>query len=1131
MTPSPTALVTVFLRRFVAGLSLLWVCLTGAATAQTPGTPANGAPPLSYDPQPPIPIRFTLQDAGYVTVVIDDAQGNRVRNLIGETFFAAGENTVYWDGLDESGVVPGTPSFTYSVQGKLVEPAKYHVRGLVRKPIELRYELTANCPGSTPWETEDRTGAWLADHTFQTSVVPLPDGTAFGPGPQMLLGSVEAEGGSSVIWVDLEGKKLHGNKSAGRQGTQSLCVDRGRQARGDIQVYSLDYQGTLGVFGLNREGTPSLLFSYATHARYLREDTNHLCIAVYDAMAAISLPAENKILLVDLRNLNKKGMPGGKYIGTVDVQAPAGLMFDAAGKLYAVVGREVRTYDVDWQAVRFDHEKRLITGLEDPHKLAADRQGNLYVTDWGSSNQVKVFSPQGQPLRTIGKAGPLQVGPYDPQGMTMPNGIAISPDGRLWVAESSYLPKRCSVWTLDGRLWHSFIGPSPYAGGGILDPLDKTRFYFSPHSGCLEFKLDWDRGTYDLASVLFRPKTPGNLEMHDKDNVNQVPHFPIYAHGRQYLTNVYNENDGPLAAGIWMVEQGRARLVAAVGVVRTWSVLDEAILAGGYLQSHLPEGVKYSPIEIAGKRIPLFNRMGASGRPERVNLIFAWSDLNHDNQVQPEEVTFAWTGHPMPSWVVGDGLTATNSYGDQLAVQGFTPQGVPLYDAGKVQRLAHGKIEVGQAHRQPVVGRDGSLVVTGGPIEGFRNGQRKWVYHSCWPTGMSKGRSPKPQFGGQLLNTLELLGPTVQPPGTDVEIWGIAGDYGNLFLLTTDGLFVGTLFRDARLAASPYWPAPARRNLLLNDCTLLEECYYPTMIQTADGQVYLQAGKNRSSIVRVDGLESIRRIDAGEISVMPDMLRKAREYFVLCERQRPRPQDRPLTVLLASAPPQIDGDLSDWSAADWVEIDGKTRAALMIAGDRLFAAFSTMYDLPLANHPESLSTIFKGGSLLDLFLGTDLQARPDRQGPVLGDLRLCVSQINQKTAAVLMRAVDPTSPEPVKYQSPIGSVTLDRVTDVSPSVQLAGRVRTEAATGRKYYEYEFSVPLAVLGLKVEEGSRLRGDVGILRGRPGMTLERLYWHNRAAGHTADLPSEAQFVPDLWGTWCVSRTAPPKVATKK
>ena len=53
--------------------------------------------------QPPIPVSFTLPEAAYVTLAIEDAKGKHVKNLIGDTFFEAGKHTVYWDGLDESG--------------------------------------------------------------------------------------------------------------------------------------------------------------------------------------------------------------------------------------------------------------------------------------------------------------------------------------------------------------------------------------------------------------------------------------------------------------------------------------------------------------------------------------------------------------------------------------------------------------------------------------------------------------------------------------------------------------------------------------------------------------------------------------------------------------------------------------------------------------------------------------------------------------------------------------------------------------------------------------------------------------------------------------------------------------------
>jgi hypothetical protein len=57
-----------------------------------------------------------------MTLVIEDAMGRRVRNLVSETPFPAGANTVYWDGLDENGRINESHNGVYDVQGKLVAP-------------------------------------------------------------------------------------------------------------------------------------------------------------------------------------------------------------------------------------------------------------------------------------------------------------------------------------------------------------------------------------------------------------------------------------------------------------------------------------------------------------------------------------------------------------------------------------------------------------------------------------------------------------------------------------------------------------------------------------------------------------------------------------------------------------------------------------------------------------------------------------------------------------------------------------------------------------------------------------------------------------------------------------------------
>ena len=71
--------------------------------------------------------------------------------------------------------------------------------------------------------------------------------------------------------------------------------------------------------------------------------------------------------------------------------------------------------------------------------------------------------------------------------------------------------------------------------------------------------------------------------------------------------------------------------------------------------------------------------------------------------------------------------------------------------------------------------------------------------------------------------------------------------------------------------------------------------------------------------------------------------------------------------------------------------------------------------------------------------------------------------------------------------------------------------------------FEFSIPLATLHLQPAAGRTIRGDIDILRGNGYQTLQRVYWNNKATAITADVPSEAELTPALWGRWQF-KTAP-------
>jgi hypothetical protein len=143
-------------------------------------------------------------------------------------------------------------------------------------------------------------------------------------------------------------------------------------------------------------------------------------------------------------------------------------------------------------------------------------------------------------------------------------------------------------------------------------------------------------------------------------------------------------------------------------------------------------------------------------------------------------------------------------------------------------------------------------------------------------------------------------------------------------------------------------------------------------------------------------------------------------------------------------------------------------------------------------------------------IGTDPKADPKRAQPVAGDLRLLVTQVDGKTKAVLYRQVVPGTPDKQKvpFSAPWHSITFDSVTDVSDQVQLADDGKGD---------YEISAPLDLLGLNPQDGMKINGDIGILRGDGTQTTQRVYWNNKATAIVSDVPSEAMLTPNLWGIW--------------
>lgn len=1269
------------------------------------------AAPATQEVHPPIPIRFTLKEPGFVSLVIEEANGMRVRNLVSEAAFPAGDNIAWWDGLDDLGRDAGAAShFTYSIPGKLVSAGKYRARGLVRPEIGLRYEMTPYNEGNPPWRTKDRASEWLANHTPPAAVLFLPEGTAPdrpghpAPGGQILAGAFVSEGGSGLAWLDLDGHKINGQLWIGGvwTGATQLARDDGDKPVPGIYAYTGaawtgdKYNGNrpeLRLFTLTtdrakapqdqRFGTgedkPLLTPNYALPAGLSLNEHEGVTplggLAVRNGIVVVSITPIGQLLFVDAA--------AHKTLATAPLDRPHGVAFEKSGKLLAVSGRQIVRISLPafasnapttQQVSLVAPEIVVSAGLDDPQQLALDTTGNIYVTDRGSSHQVKVFAPDGKPLRAIGHAGKPSVGPYDPNHMNNPYGLTIDGKDRLWVAEQDKTPKRVSVWSLDGKLLNAFYGPAQYGGGGELDPLERGRFFYADEGG-MEFKIDWQRGKSRPVSLYYRRDCDGWAD--DAAFATQSgrpPQTPIHVNGRTYLVDCYNSSptNGVASATVWLLDGGVARRVAVVGRANDWPMLNPtAAFSARWTGQILPrfseeytftpqmdDGVRLwvdgrlivdhwktnngAPIPVgkialvAGKpadlRVEYFQKGGSaravlqwesasqkkqvvpteslypvsgmstlkagtgicgeyyagtdfkelldqridpkidfnwgeagftpdatpfqSRLPAGANLakdkvLFAWSDLNGDGKMQPEEIT-TLTADTLGVCFMSD-LSAITASGLVLKPQGFTPRGAPVYDAAKAIAVMPGtQRPTSSGGGQAILGRDGKVVFTVAPkpfapqsIGGGIIGKATWSYPSLWPGLHASHSAPLPDRPGELIGTTRLLGNTITPAASDAgEIFAVNGNKGNVYLMTTDGLFVATLFKDCRTAS---WSYPeAKRGMPVDDASLAEENFWPFITQLTTGEIYLQA--TNSALVRVDGLEKIHRLPATDIDVTPQELAAAQEYFVQSEAQRQATAAgagaQKLIVPIRAAAPVVDGKLDDWPAAQWATVDVRTgqvgdwgkrklesKAAVCVAGDKLYAAFQTDDAKLLTNSGDSPHTLFKTGGALDLMIGADPGADPKRRSPAAGDVRLLVAQVKGKTLAMLYRPVAPGGKtEPVPFSSPLRTVRFDRVEDVSVEVTLAVFVEREEKAKKETVAFELSVPLSVLGLKPQPGQNISADIGLLRGNGFQTLQRVYWNNKATGITSDEPSEADLTPQLWGRWEFKQESAPAASPR-
>jgi len=1010
---------------------------------------------LVADRKARIAIDFEQPMDGKATVAIDDLQGRRIRNLLSGAARGKGPQTLYWDGLDDD--------------GELVQAGEYRWRSLHHPGLRPEY-LMSFCNGN-----ETFTQPFGSNHQHFVA--------ATTNGRQVFFAAAMTEGGFAMIGVDLQGAFLCGYNPIHGSGMDAIAIaadDKYLYAAHDGEAWGQhirkdkpDWKDQVFMSLSRFEIADGRIRDYPGGKRFLKLEDHEWGpgaakpalkkgmslggMALLDGKLYIASRKEDALLIVEAES--------GRSTGRIDLKSP-GALTAHGGAIYAVSDGAVVKID----PAAGKPTTLIAAGKLDPRGLALDEKGTLYVAD-ATTSTIQAFDAKGAARKTIGKPGGAYTGAYDAERMVNPRGLAVA-GGRLWVAENRTNPKRALAWDLSsGKVVVEKFGNPPYGGPNAgFDDQDPTHWI---GHGC-RWKLDFEKKTATPLSVL-------------GGSWGQMHYRFLRRDGRTFLIGLGG--------------------MTTIGELRPDGTLkDLALIASTHrycfqLDWRPPEAF----IEAFDKAYP-----DRKGRHADKGPGVLWVDTDGDGRPQAGEFDFStqaedfaggYWGHDfmdltlrLTARVKGRTVIVT------LQPDGFHPSGAPHYPRLNDACAAGVPIDLPGCQVETTVDRFGNLICNSDPyMKSFApDGRLLWRYANRWSNVHGSHNAPLPETG-VLQGSLFFLGCARLDDRSDLFI--VNGNHGRFFALTSDGLYVDEMFKDVRLGGS-------------RDAYYIGgECFGGYFARSGkDGDYYLQTGGDGYRVFRLHGLQDARRAE-GTVRVSPEQLAAAERNRArrLAEAQKPKdavakPVGKPLL---------IDGKENDWPRESTLDWDRNGRFPVKVKcgfdAENLYLFYDVADESPWANNGKDWTTLFKTGDSVDLQLGTDPGAPPDRRGPVPGDLRLLIAPFEGQPLAVLYRHRVPGAKNPVTFTCPWRSETVDVVRRIDGA-------RIAVAKEKDRYRVEAAIPLADLGLKDVAGRKFKADFGVIYGDPEGTVNQLrsYWSNTATGLVNDVPGEIMLSPNLWGS---------------
>ncbi|HEY3321952.1 MAG TPA: hypothetical protein VGP72_15910 [Planctomycetota bacterium] len=1020
-------------------------------------------------------IPFEQPCDGKATIVIENEKGERLRNLIAGQPVAKGAQRAEWDGLDD--------------HSRVVAPGNYHWRSIHHPGVWPEYLFSFCNDGQPPWRTGSGTDMWGPDHSVLVAATANKEFT--------FLGGCCAESGYAIVAVDHTGtKRMHYNPAMGTgietvalaaDDTYLYVANDGFAWGQHIDKSKPDWKGTQKItlsrfeiktgkpadFGKSKFAVLSEVEVGPGSANKELKKHSLQGMALAGGKLCVSDLAHNRVLLVNPAT--------GEKTGELKLEQPGPLAAAGESIIAVSAGNIVKL------SLASATETVVKAGEADVRGVAVDASGRIFVSD-GKTHTVKVFSAAGKLEKEIGTPGGPYAGPYVPERMIHPRGLAVAGNGWLWVGEERWAPKRVAAWDVStGRVQVEKYGPTAYgASGAGFDAQDPTRWI---GQGAL-----WK---VDLATKIAKCQALLEPEGNSLQGISTHYSF-VHQDGRTFLIGY---------SGVTFVSElkadGSMKALAMIGSAHRYCF-----------------GRGWNPatavVEAFEKAYP--QKKGKTG-DKGPGLL--WVDKNGDGQMQADEIEFsteaenfagAYWGHDfhdltlrVPATVKGKRVLIA------LKPEGFYAGGAPKYPALNAACASGVPIDLSGNELESSVDRFGNIVFNSDPeMKAFApDGRQLWSFPNRWTNVHGSHNAPLPETG-VMQGALFFLGMTPLDDKSDVFV--INGNHGRFFVLTSDGLYLDEMFKDVRMGGT------------LDAYLIGGECFGGFFAKSAtDGAYYLQSGHTDYRIFKLHGLDQAKRLE-GTVAVTPEQVVAAERNLARKVAQTSAKKDG--VVVRLKMPPAIDGKSAEWAGVPPIKWDKSGRFPVTVkAGydaQNLYLSYEVEDSSPWVNNGKDWTLLFKTGDSVDLQLATNPAANPARTQPVPGDLRLLIAPFQGKNIAVLYRHRG-AKDNPVTFNCPWRSETVDSVKQLEKAQIAVGK-----EGGR--YRVEAAIALSDLGLNQLDGKTLKADFGVIYGDDAGTINMLrsYWSNQATMLVNDVPGEIMLSPNLWGTIKFDSSAELKVA---